>query len=116
MGLPGGEDPGPRDEDEVVLQHIVRMRDKEGREYIHATLRGEIAAGHRHATLYLGFCPPFPTLPQVEAEVIEGPPAITKVVQALHNGVQIDVELDEAVAKPVTVVVEAVAYESEAAT
>ncbi|WP_197528897.1 hypothetical protein [Aeoliella mucimassa] len=107
-----GDDNEPRD-DEVVLQHIVRMRDKDGREYIHATLRGEIAADQRHVTLYLGFCPPFPTIPQVEAEVIEGPAATTKVVQILHNGVQIDVELDANVSKSVTVVVEAVAYEAD---
>ncbi len=114
--LPVGDDVlDPGEEGEVVLQHVVRVRDRDGKEYIHATLRGELGAGERRTTLYVGFCPPFAALPQVEAEVIEGPPGIAKVVQAFHNGAQVEVDLDEASLEPVTVTVEVAAYHVEGA-
>jgi hypothetical protein len=109
-----GEDIAEDTDGEVVLQHVVRLRDRDGREYIHATLRGEVAAGHRRTTLYVGFCPPFAVLPQVDAEVIEGPPGMAKVIQALHHGVQVEVDLDEASLDPVVVTVEVAAYPAEA--
>lgn len=101
------------DGSEIVLQHVVRVRDGDGREYVHATLRGELAAGERRTTLHLGFCPPFPTQPEVEAEVIEGPAAVAKVTQTLHNGVQVEVELDTAELEDSVVTVEVAAYEGE---
>lgn len=109
-------DAAPHDlaEGEVVLQHMVRIRDAEGREYVHATLRGELPAGERHATLYLGFCPPFPGRPQVEAELMEGPPAVARVVQSLHNGAQLEVELDAPVTEDSSVTIEVAAYEPDA--
>lgn len=103
----------PGEDGEIVLQHVVRVRDADGREYVHATLRGELAAGDRRATLHLGFCPPFPSQPEVEAEVIEGPAAVAKVTQALHNGVQVEVELDIAEIEDSVVTVEVAAYERE---
>lgn len=103
----------PDDDGEVVLQHVVRVRDASGREYVHATLRGEIEAGQRRTTLHLGFCPPLATRPEVEAEIMEGPAGIAKVVQALHNGVQIEVELDEASLESTVITVEVAASETE---
>ena len=114
---PEGDEPlgagKPGEDGEIVLQHIVRVRDADGREYVHATLRGELAAGQRRTTLHVGFCPPFPTLPEVEAEVIEGPAAVAKVTQTLHNGVQVEVELDTAELEASVVTVEVAAYEGE---
>lgn len=111
--------PAPQSEDtiessdsgETVLQHLVRIRDAEGRESIHATLRGELAAGERFTTLFVGFCPPFACLPRVEAEVMEGPAAVCKVTQTLHHGAQIDVELDTVQNETAVITVEAVAIE-----
>jgi hypothetical protein len=103
----------PEDDGEVVLQHVVRVRDASGREYVHATLRGEMEAGERRTTLHLGFCPPLATRPEVEAEIMEGPAGIAKVVQALHNGVQIEVELDEASLEPTVITVEVAASETQ---
>lgn len=103
----------PEDDGEVVLQHVVRVRDASGREYVHATLRGEIEAGARRTTLHLGFCPPLATRPEVEAEIMEGPGGIAKVVQALHNGVQIEVELDEASLEATVITVEVAASETQ---
>jgi hypothetical protein len=109
------EDPElePEDDGEVVLQHVVRVRDASGREYVHATLRGEMEAGARRTTLHLGFCPPLATRPEVEAEIMEGPAGIAKVVQALHNGVQIEVELDEASLEATVITVEVAASETQ---
>ncbi len=101
------------DDGEVVLQHVVRVRDPNGNEYVHATLRGEFGPGERRTTLYVGFCPPFAVVPQVEAEVIEGPPGMVKVVQALHNGAQVEVDLDEASLEPAVVTIEVAAYQVE---
>lgn len=100
----------PADDGQVVLQHVVRVRDPNGQEYIHATLRGEMEAGARRTTVHVGFCPPFMELPQVEAEVIEGPAGVAKVVQSLHHGAQIEIELDTASLEPATVTVEVAAY------
>lgn len=99
---------------EVVLQHVVRIRDASGREYVHATLRGELPAGERRTTLYLGFCPPFAGRPQVEAELMEGPPAVARVVQSLHNGAQLEVELDAAATEDSAVTIEVAAYQPDA--
>lgn len=103
----------PEDDGEVVLQHVVRVRDASGRESVHATLRGEVEPGQRRITLHLGFCPPLATRPEVEAEIMEGPAGVAKVIQALHNGVQVEVELDEASLETTVVTVEVAASESE---
>ncbi|MGI9458212.1 MAG: hypothetical protein ACR2NU_16735 [Aeoliella sp.] len=101
----------PVDEGETVLQNVLRVRDQSGQEYVYATLRGEFKPGDRIATLYVGFCPPFPSLPHVEAEVIDGAPAVAKVIQALHNGAQIEVDLDEPSLEATHVTVEVAAFE-----
>jgi hypothetical protein len=85
----GGESEGD------VLQTIVRVRSADGVESIRGTLRAEFAAGQRHATLYVGFCPPLERLPDVEVEVVDGPDAAVKVVQALAHGVQLELRLAE---------------------
>ena len=77
------------------MQRLVRVRDADGGEAIHGTLRAEFVAGQRHATLYVGFCPPLERLPVVEVEVVDGPDAAVKVVQALAHGVQLELRLAE---------------------
>jgi hypothetical protein len=85
----GGETEGD------ILQSIVRVRDSDGVESIRGTLRAEFAAGQRHATLFVGFCPPLARLPDVEVEVVDGPDAAVKVVQALAHGAQLELRLAE---------------------
>lgn len=111
---PGEGQVAGQSDGEIVLQHVVRVRDANGNEHVHATLRGELAAGERRTTLYVGFCPPLTGVPQVEAEVIEGPPGMAKVIQSLHNGVQVEVDLDEASLEDSNVTVEVAAYQAEA--
>ncbi len=99
---------------ETVLQNILRIRDETGQEYVYATLRGNFEPGTRTVMLYVGFCPPFRSLPQVEAEVIDGVPAVAKVIQSLHNGAQIEVDLDDPSLEPAHVMVEVAAFEPSA--
>jgi len=100
------------EDDQTLLQQVMRLRDTEGREYVYATLRGEFAAGQRGTTLFVGFCPPFLLLPRVEAEVIEGPPSLAQVVQVQNHGAQIDIFLEEASNKPIYVVIEVAAFQA----
>jgi hypothetical protein len=77
------------------LQQLTRVRTAEGIESIHGTLQAEFAAGQRHATLHVGFCPPLEGQPAVEVEVIDGPDATVKVVQAFAHGARFELRLAE---------------------
>jgi hypothetical protein len=77
------------------LQQLTRVRSAEGVESIHGTLHAEFAAGQRHVTLHVGFCPPLEGLPAIEVEVVDGPDATAKVVQAFAHGSQFELRLAE---------------------
>jgi hypothetical protein len=77
------------------LQELTRYRLADGREAVRGILRADFAAGQRSTTLYVAFCPPFERLPQVDASVLDGPPATVKLPQVLHQGAQIEVRLAE---------------------
>lgn len=87
------------DADELVLQHLIRVRDAAGEESIRGTLHAPFAAGQRTATLHVGFCPPLERLPQVEVHAGDMPAAQVKVVQALAHGARLEVRLGEPAAK-----------------
>jgi hypothetical protein len=99
----------PAVEVEQMLQQLTRLRTVEGRDVIHGTLVAEFASGEQTATLYVAFCPPFERLPQVEVESS----ADVKVVQALHNGAQLEVRLPRATKVPITVSVELFATDAD---
>src|SRR6185369_15601770 len=71
---------------EQVLQQLTRFRTAEGKDAIRGTLAAEFEAGERQTTVYVGFCPPFELLPQVEANVKDDSAAEVKLAQVLHNG------------------------------
>jgi hypothetical protein len=77
------------------LQQLTRVRSAEGVESIHGTLHAEFAAGQRHVTLHAGFCPPLEGLPAIEVEVVDGPDATAKVVQAFAHGARFELRLAE---------------------
>lgn len=85
----------------------------DGREAVHGMIVAEFAPSERFATMHIAFCPPFERMPQVETEVVEGPDARIKIVQALHNGVQLDVQLPQVAAKSEKVSIELLAAEPE---
>jgi hypothetical protein len=77
------------------MQRVVRLRDAAGVETILAMLRADYEPGQRHATLHVAFCPPLASLPEVDAEPVDGPDATVKVVQAFAHGARLDVRLEE---------------------
>jgi len=115
-------DPGEReapeqpDDEAILLQQVMRFRNRDGSETIYATLRGEFAPGERGITLYVGCCPPFAQIPVVEAEAMEGPPVRVTVAQVQNNGAQIDVELERPESEGIQVTIEVAALPSMPAT
>jgi len=83
-----------------------------GPRQIRAIRRAEFAPGERNATVHVAFCPPFELLPQVEAEIAEGPDASVKVAQVLHNGARLEVRLAQPAAESATVGLEFAARDS----
>jgi hypothetical protein len=78
-----------------VLQQLTRVRLANGKNAVHGTVVAEFAAGQRLASVYVGFCPPFESLPHVNANLPDGFEADLKWTQVLHHGAQIDVRLSE---------------------
>jgi hypothetical protein len=89
-----------------VLQQLTRVRNQAGAESIFGTLRAEFAAGQRHATLHVGFCPPLAGMPAIEADPADGPDATVKVVQAFAHGARLEVRLAVPAAEPCSVLLE----------
>jgi hypothetical protein len=102
----------PLDRSSTLLQQLSRSRDTDGRETIQGTIVAEFAAGERVATLHIAFCPPFESLPQVEAEIANGPDGSVKVAQVLHNGARLDVRLPQAAIEAVAISLEFAAQET----
>jgi hypothetical protein len=78
---------------EHVLQQLTRFRTADGKDAVRGTVAAELTVGERQTTVYVGFCPPFELLPELEANVADDFEAEVKVVQILHNGAQLDVRL-----------------------
>jgi hypothetical protein len=89
-----------------VLQQLTRVRDESGVESVFGTLRAEFAAGQRHATLHVGFCPPLAGVPAVEADPADGPDCTIKVVQALAHGARLEVRLAAPAVEACSVLIE----------
>jgi hypothetical protein len=96
---------------ETVLQQLTRFRTTDGKNAIRGTLVAEFVPGERQTTLYVGFCPPFELLPQVEANAVDDFEANVKSVQVLHNGAQLDVRLNEPAEEAMAVSIEFFASE-----
>jgi hypothetical protein len=99
----------------AVLQELTRVSDGAGIESVRGTLRADFAVGQRHATLYAGFCPPLAATPDVEFEAVDGPDAVVKLVQALPQGIELELRLPEPADESCSVTVEIVARPPSAA-
>lgn len=102
----------PFEEYGTLLQQLTRSRTADGRETISGTVVAEFVPGERTATLHIAFCPPFETLPQVDAEIADGPDASVEVTQVLHNGARFDVRLMKPAIEAAAISLEIVAHES----
>jgi hypothetical protein len=78
---------------EEIVQHLYRVRNEDGSELIYGTLRADFQTGQRSAVLHVGFCPPLPYLPEIEAEALPGSEARLKIVQSLAHGARLNVRL-----------------------
>ena len=83
----------PQPLDEEIVQHLYRVRNDDGSELIYGTLRADFQSGQRTAVLHVGFCPPLPYVPEIEAEALPGSEARLKIVQALAHGARLNVRL-----------------------
>jgi hypothetical protein len=75
------------------IQHLVRSRDADGAEIVRATLRADFVTQQRAATVYVGFCPPLVSQPELTVELPSVPASEFKIVQAFPHGARIDVRL-----------------------
>ena len=84
-----------RDEppDDEVTQKLTRSQAADGSEVLSGWLRVAMAAGQRSANVHLAFCPPFPRIPRVTVEQLEGPQVRIKTVQRLPYGARFDLKL-----------------------
>jgi hypothetical protein len=87
------------------VQHFVRSRDAAGHEVVQATLRADFIPGQRTATVYLGFCPPLASRPELTVELASGPVAEFKIVQAFPHGARIDVRLASTATQAMCVII-----------
>lgn len=80
-----------------VRQQLTRTLEADGRDVCRGSARAEFAVGRRSASIHLAFCPPFATLPQLEAAT-EQMDATAKVAQVLPYAARIEVKLSAAAA------------------
>jgi hypothetical protein len=83
---------------ENFLQEITRTRGDNGREIVQAMLRADFVPDQRTATVYVGFCPPLASQPELTIEPVTG--ADCKIMQAFPHGVRIDVRLAQVALAP----------------
>ncbi len=57
------------------------------------TLRVDFASGQRTASAHVGFCPPLPEIPTVQAQLLKGPQARIKVGTVVPHGLRLDIKL-----------------------
>gem|GEM_PF-1362617 len=106
-----GEDEAFYDEAEGILpadvqQQWTRSRLSDGSEQVLATLRAELAAGQRTASIHLAFCPPLADVPELEFEQVDGPDARIQQGELFRHGARLDVRLAEPAATACSVVIE----------
>jgi hypothetical protein len=89
-----------------VFQQITRCRDAEELERISIQLRIAFAVGQRVAVAHVAFCPPLGGLPDLAAEVMNGPDAMVTITNTQTFGVRLEVRLEEPADEACHVVVE----------
>ncbi len=77
----------------TVLQQLTRSRAANGGEQIAGWLRMPFSAGQRTASVHVAFCPPFPRIPELAVQQLEGPTARIKTAQLLPHGARLDLKL-----------------------
>ncbi len=81
---------------------------------IRAILRADFQMGQRHATVYVGFCPPLATVPEISVEAAAGNVSECKIMQAFAHGARIDVRLASPAWEETSVTIHLIAESSAA--
>ncbi|MBS0209643.1 MAG: hypothetical protein JSS27_11890 [Planctomycetes bacterium] len=76
-------------------QQLRRYRSAAGEDTLSAQLRVTAAAGQRHLSAHVAFCPPFARVPCAEVHVTRGTGVQVKVGQLLPHGARLDLKLTE---------------------
>ena len=76
-----------------VSQQLTRAREEDDTEVLYGKLRAEFTPGQRLAILHVAFCPPLPTVPDLTAEQLDGPPVEIKRAQVQPYGARLDLRL-----------------------
>lgn len=83
-----------------VSQQLTRAREATT-EVVYGYLRADFAAGERHQTVHVAFCPPLAQIPEVEICQVEGPEVSVKTTLVEAHGARVELRrsggLDEAV-------------------
>ncbi len=83
--------------DENTTQWMTRRQEPDG-EAIEGTVRVDFAAGQRDATVHVTFCPPLPSVPEVELECVDGEDWQIRPEAVLPYGLRIQVRRSEGIA------------------
>lgn len=96
--------------DEGMQQRFERRVLAEGGERVHGRVLVTVAAGSRLGVAHVGFCPPLPTTPVVEATTeYDGVEAVVSAAEVLPWGVRIECRLDEPAEEVIEIPVDLVA-------
>lgn len=88
-----------------VFQQIIRIRERE-QERVAVMLRISFAPGQRTAVAHVAFCPPLGGVPELLAEVTEGPSATVAITNPQSYGARLEVRLEEVAGEACVVGVE----------
>jgi hypothetical protein len=77
----------------TVLQQLELRQSPDGKQELSGWVRMPVVAGQRTGNIHIAFCPPFGSIPQVEIEQVEGPPARIKPARVLAYGARFEVKL-----------------------
>ncbi|MFI4875707.1 MAG: hypothetical protein ACIALR_10230 [Blastopirellula sp. JB062] len=83
------EGPAPHFVAGNVSQQLTRAKEATT-EVVYGYLRADFAAGHRHQTLHVAFCPPLAGIPEVEICQVEGPEVSVKVAEVEAHGARVE--------------------------
>lgn len=88
-----------------VFQQITRSHEGE-LERISARLRLDFSVGQRVVVTHIAFCPPLAAVPELEAEVTDGPDASVSLTNVQTFGLRMEVRLSEPMDEPCSVTID----------
>ncbi|UUO07486.1 hypothetical protein M4951_04060 [Blastopirellula sp. J2-11] len=88
-----------------VSQQLTRAREATT-EVVYGYLRADFAAGERHQTLHVAFCPPLAHIPEVEICQVDGPEVSVKTTLIEAHGARVELRRSGGLEEAVSVVLE----------